>query len=184
MKFQRLAIPDLILIEPDVYQDHRGYFMETFRADLLGEFLGFQPAFCQGNQSKSHRGVLRGLHYQSAPFAQNKLVRVISGCIIDVAVDIRPNSSTFGQYVAIGLDATSQKQIFIPAGFAHGFLALEDNTICAYKVDAYYSAECSRGLAFDDPDIGINWHQYLPDDCHLILSHQDQNQPHLREITI
>ena len=178
MQFIRTNIPDVIIIEPKVHGDDRGYFVETFRADKLEEFLGFKINFCQDNESKSSRGVLRGLHYQLAPFAQTKLVRVIQGRVLDVAVDIRKNSVTFGQYVAVELSAKNKKQILIPRGFAHGFVVLEDNTVFAYKVDNYYSPECDRGIAFDDESLNIDW---ILEKQELKLSEKDTKQPNLNE---
>ncbi len=156
MTFTRTAIPDVVIIEPKVHGDSRGYFVETFRQDKLEEFLGYQINFCQDNESKSSKGVLRGLHYQLPPHAQTKLVRVISGRVLDVAVDIRKNSPTFGKYVAVELSGENKKQLLIPRGFAHGFVVLEDDTVFAYKVDNYYSPECDRGIAFDDKNLNID----------------------------
>lgn len=178
MKFTRTSIVDVIIIEPTVHGDSRGYFVETFRADKLEEFLGYKIDFCQDNESKSSKGVLRGLHYQLPPFAQTKLVRVIQGKVLDVAADIRKNSPTFGQYVAVELSAENKRQLLIPRGFAHGFVVLEDDTVFAYKVDSYYSPGCDRGIAFDDPDIGIDWQ--LPHE-QLNLSAKDRVQPKLSE---
>ena len=176
MKFIRTEIEDVVIIEPKLHGDDRGYFVETFRQDKLEEFLGFNVHFCQDNESKSSRGVLRGLHYQLAPAAQTKLVRVIQGSVVDVAVDIRKGSPTFGQYVAVELSAENKKQLFVPRGFAHAFVVLEDNTIFAYKVDNYYSPENDRGVAFDDPSIGIEWPMDVSD---LLLSDKDKKQPKL-----
>lgn len=178
MQFIRTAIPDVVIIEPQVHGDERGYFVETFRTDKLEEFLGYKINFCQDNESKSSKGVLRGLHYQLPPFAQTKLVRVIQGKVLDVAVDIRKGSLTFGQYVAIELSAENKRQLLVPRGFAHGFVVLEDDTVFAYKVDSYYSPECDRGIAFDDPDIGIDWQ--IPHE-QLNLSAKDRVQPKLYE---
>ena len=147
MNFTRTSIFDVVIIEPVVHGDHRGYFVETFREDKLEAFLGYKINFCQDNESKSSRGVLRGLHYQLPPFVQTKLVRVIQGKVLDVAVDIRKNSPTFGQYVAVELSAENKRQLLVPRGCAHGFVVLEDNTVFAYKVDSYYSPECDRGIA-------------------------------------
>lgn len=181
MTFTRQSIPDVVLIEPKVHGDHRGYFVETFREDKLSAFLGYTIAFCQDNESKSSRGVLRGLHYQLPPFAQTKLVRVIQGSVLDVAVDIRKGSPTFGYHVSALLSAENKKQLLIPRGFAHGFVVLEDDTVFAYKVDAYYSPECDRGIAFDDAAIGIDWN--LPHDA-LKLSDKDTRQPLLRDAEV
>ena len=157
MKFIRTDIPDVVIIEPTVFGDERGYFVETFRQDKLHEFLGFSIHFLQDNESKSSYGVLRGLHYQLAPAAQTKLVRVIKGKVLDVAVDIRTDSPTFGEHVSVELSEQNKRQLLIPRGFAHGFVVLEDDTVFAYKVDNYYSPEHDRGIAFNDPAIGINW---------------------------
>ena len=179
MNFIRTAIPDVIIIEPVVHGDHRGYFVETFRADKLEEFIGYKINFCQDNESKSSRGVLRGLHYQLPPHSQTKLVRVIQGSVLDVAVDIRKNSPTFGQHVTVELSADNKRQLLVPRGFAHGFVVLEDDTTFAYKVDNYYSPECDRGIAFDDKDLNINW-QLAHDE--LKLSDKDTKQPKLFSI--
>ena len=174
MNFIRTNIPDVIIIEPTVHGDDRGYFVETFRADKLEAFLGFKLNFGQDNESKSSRGVLRGLHYQLPPHAQSKLVRVIAGRVLDVAVDIRKNSPTFGQHVAVELSADNKKQMFVPRGFAHGFVVLEDDTIFAYKVDNYYSPQCDRGIAFDDKNLNIDW---ILNKEELNLSAKDKVQP-------
>lgn len=178
MKFTRTHIQDVVVCEPTVHGDDRGYFVETFREDKLFDFLGYKINFCQDNESKSLRGVLRGLHYQLDPHAQTKLVRVIKGRVLDVAVDIRKGSPTFGQHVAVELNAENKKQLLVPRGFAHGFVVLEDDTIFAYKVDNYYSPECDRGIAFDDIDIAIDWQVSLND---LKLSAKDKVQPKLRD---
>jgi len=174
MTFERTAIADVVIIDPKVHGDERGYFVETFRADKLEEFLGFRVPFCQDNESRSSRGVLRGLHYQLPPFAQSKLVRVIEGEVLDVAVDIRKGSPTFGQHVAVLLSGENKRQLFIPRGFAHGFVVLSQTCTFAYKVDNYYSPECDRGIAFNDPAIGINWQL---DHTKLQLSAKDTKQP-------
>ena len=178
MQFKRTKIEDVVIIEPKVHGDDRGYFVETFRQDKLEDFLGFKVRFCQDNESKSSRGVLRGLHYQLAPAAQTKLVRVIQGRVLDVAVDIRKGSPTFGQYVAVELSAENKRQLFVPRGFAHAFVVLEDDTIFAYKVDNYYSPENDRGVAFDDPAIGIEWGIERKE---LNLSDKDTKQPLLAD---
>ena len=178
MTFTRTAIPDVVIIEPKVHGDSRGYFVETFVSNKLEEFLGYKINFCQDNESKSSKGVLRGLHYQLPPHAQTKLVRVIHGRVLDVAVDIRKNSPTFGQHVAVELSGENKKQLLIPRGFAHGFVVLEDDTIFAYKVDNYYSPECDRGIAFDDKNLTINW---ILNHNELNLSAKDTKQPKLNE---
>ena len=178
MQFTRTAIPDVVIIEPQVHGDERGYFVETFRADKLEEFLGYKINFCQDNESKSSRGVLRGLHYQLHPAAQTKLVRVIQGRVLDVAVDIRKGSSTFGKHVAVELSGENKKQMLVPRGFAHGFVVLEDDTVFAYKVDNYYSPENDRGILFSDEALAIDWK--VPH-SELNLSAKDKTQPKLVE---
>lgn len=179
MTFTRTSIPDVVIIEPTVHGDLRGYFVETFVSNKLEEFLGFKINFCQDNESKSSKGVLRGLHYQLPPHAQTKLVRVISGRVLDVAVDIRKDSPTFGQHVAVLLSAENKKQLLVPRGFAHGFVVLEDDTIFAYKVDNYYSPQCDRGIAFDDKNLAIDW---MIKKEELKLSEKDTKQPKLFDI--
>ena len=178
MTFTRTAISDVVIIEPKVHGDSRGYFVETFVSNKLEEFLGYKINFCQDNESKSSKGVLRGLHYQLPPHAQTKLVRVIHGRVLDVAVDIRKNSPTFGKYVAVELSGENKKQLVVPRGFAHGFVVLEDDTIFAYKVDNYYSPECDRGIAFDDKNLNIDW---ILNHNELNLSAKDTKQPKLNE---
>jgi len=178
MTFTRTAIPDVVIIEPKVHGDSRGYFVETFVSNKLDEFLRYKINFCQDNESKSSKGVLRGLHYQLPPHAQTKLVRVISGRVLDVAVDIRKNSPTFGKYVAVELSGENKKQLLIPRGFAHGFVVLEDDTVFAYKVDNYYSPQCDRGIAFDDENLNIDW---ILNHNELNLSAKDTKQPKLNE---
>ncbi|MFW0743827.1 dTDP-4-dehydrorhamnose 3,5-epimerase [Aliarcobacter butzleri] len=179
MQFVRTDIKDIVIIESKVHGDDRGYFVETFREDKLEEFLGYKINFCQDNESKSSKGVLRGLHYQLAPYAQTKLVRVIQGRVLDVAVDIRKGSPTFGKYVAVELSAENKRQLLIPRGFAHGFVVLEDDTVFAYKVDNYYSPQCDRGIAYDDESLNINW---ILNKEELNLSAKDTKQPKLNEI--
>jgi dTDP-4-dehydrorhamnose 3,5-epimerase len=178
MNFIRTEIPDVVIIEPVVHGDERGYFTETYRKDKLEDFLGFSVNFCQDNESKSRYGVLRGLHYQLPPFAQTKLVRVITGSVLDVAVDIRKGSPTFGQYVAVELTEENKRQLFVPRGFAHGFVVLSEEATFAYKVDNFYSPECDRGIAFDDPSIGVDW-QIVKEK--LQLSAKDTKQPLLQD---
>jgi dTDP-4-dehydrorhamnose 3,5-epimerase len=178
MNFKRLSIPDVILCEPQIFGDNRGYFAETFRQDKLNKFLGFTINFCQDNESKSSYSVLRGLHYQLPPFAQTKLVRVIKGKVLDVAVDIRKGSPTFGKHVAVELTEENKRQLLVPRGFAHGFVVLSEEAIFAYKVDNYYSPECDRGLAFNDKAIGIDWKLDIEQ---LKLSDKDTKQPLLKD---
>jgi len=180
MQFIPQTIADVVLIKPKVHGDDRGYFIETFRQDKFEAALGYTVNFVQDNESKSTKGVLRGLHYQLAPHAQSKLVRVIEGSVLDVAVDIRSGSPTYGQHVAVELSAENKHQLFIPRGFAHGFVVLSETAIFAYKVDNYYSPECDRGLLFNDPELAIDWQ--LPTDS-LQLSEKDTKQPAFSELT-
>ena len=179
MQFIAQSIPDIFVIKPKVHGDQRGYFVETFRQDKLEEALGYKVDFVQDNESKSSKGVLRGLHFQLAPHAQSKLVRVIDGSVLDVAVDIRKGSPTFGQHVAVELSGDNKKQMFVPRGFAHGFVVLTDTATFAYKVDNYYSPECDRGLAFDDKTLNIDWRLAKES---LLLSEKDTEQLLLAEL--
>jgi dTDP-4-dehydrorhamnose 3,5-epimerase len=161
------SIPDVLLIEPKVFADDRGYFMESYN---LNDFEEFLPGvkFVQDNESKSTRGVLRGLHFQKAPHAQAKLIRVIQGSIWDVAVDIRPESPTFKQYVYAELSAKNHSQLFIPRGFAHGFIVTSDMAIVQYKTDNFYEILADAGIHLHDPDLNIPWP--LPKEEHLLSS--------------
>lgn len=179
MTFTRTVISDVIICEPIVHGDARGYFVETFREDKLEDFLGYKIKFLQDNESKSAYGVLRGLHYQLEPFAQTKLVRVISGTILDVAVDIRKNSPTFGLHVSIELSGENKKQMLVPKGFAHGFVVLSDEATVAYKVDNYYAPQCDRGLMYNDQFLKIDWK--IPE-ASLVISGKDQKHPYFSEI--
>lgn len=180
MKFIETALKEIIIIEPEIHGDGRGYFIESFRADKLQEFIGYKIDFTQDNESRSSYGVLRGLHYQLPPFAQTKLVRVIQGRVLDVAVDIREGSPTFGKHTIVELSGENKRQLLIPRGFAHGFVVLENDTIFAYKVDNYYSPEHDRGIAFNDGDLAIDW-QVEPNK--LLLSEKDKKHPKLSEAT-
>ena len=176
MEFIQQQIPEVMLIKPTVHPDKRGYFSETFRQDLFEAAIGYSVNFVQDNESNSAQGVLRGLHYQLPPFAQAKLVRVIEGSVLDVAVDIRRSSSTFGQHVAAELTGENKHQLFIPHGFAHGFVVLSEYATFAYKVDNYYAPDYDRGLAFNDSALGIDWQLPLQQ---LQLSEKDKSQPAL-----
>ncbi len=178
MKFKRTAIHDVIVCEPKIFGDERGYFVETFRQDKLEEFLEYKINFCQDNESKSSFGVLRGLHYQLPPFAQTKLVRVIKGSVLDVVVDVRKGSKTFGKHVSIELTGENKKQVLIPRGFAHGFIVLSEEATFAYKVDNYYSLEYDRGIAFDDKSLNIDWKVPVEK---MQLSPKDTKQPLLEK---
>jgi dTDP-4-dehydrorhamnose 3,5-epimerase len=179
VEFIPQSIPDVWIIEPKVHGDERGYFAETYRQDMFEDVLGYKVNFVQDNESKSYKGVLRGLHFQLAPYAQSKLVRVIEGTVLDIAVDIRRGSPNFGQHVAIELSSSNKKQMFIPRGFAHGFLVLSDTATFAYKVDNFYSPECDRGLAFDDIDLKIDWKLNKQE---ILISDKDSQQPRLKDL--
>ena len=157
MKATPLAIADVILLEPKVFGDDRGFFFESFNQQVFEEAVGYSVQFVQDNHSKSQRGVLRGLHYQLAPKAQGKLVRVIHGEVFDVAVDIRQDSPTYGQWVAEILSAENKKQLWIPPGFAHGFLTLSESAEFLYKTTEYYAPEFERSIIWNDPTINIEW---------------------------
>ena len=167
----------LVCVTPKRHGDQRGWFSETFRNDLFADRIG-QDVFVQDNQSFSREvGTLRGLHFQLPPHPQAKLVRCLAGSIFDVAVDIRQGSPTYGQWIGVELSAENGKQLYIPAGFAHGFMTLEPDTMIFYKVTGYYSPECDRGLAWNDSDILIDWPQQR---VKPILSHKDEMQPSLK----
>ncbi len=179
MKLIQTELEDLWIVEPISFQDHRGFFLESYNQRKFEE-QGIHIDFIQDNHSLSvSTGTLRGLHYQLAPKAQTKLVRVLAGSIFDVAVDLRPDSRTFGQWVGVTLSAENKHQLLVPKGFAHGFYTLEPNTQVAYKVDEYYSLEHDRGIRWNDPDIGISWPSDSP-----ILSNKDEVSPNLHEVII
>lgn len=178
MKYTRTEIPDVVICEPRVFEDKRGYFMESFKEDTLDEFLNSKINFCQDNESSSTKGVLRGLHYQIGTFAQTKLVRVIQGSVLDIAVDIRKSSPTFGKHIAIELSGKNKKQLLVPKGFAHGFIVLSDTAIFSYKVDTPYNFENERGIAYDDSDLGIDW---ILHENEFILSEKDTRNPLLNQ---
>ena len=178
MKFTHQSIADVVLIETTIHKDDRGYFVETFRQDLFEEVLGYQVNFIQDNESKSSKGVLRGLHYQIEPYAQAKLIRVIEGRVLDVAVDIRKSSPTFGQHVAVELSEKNKHELFIPYGFAHGYVVLSDSATLVYKVDNYYAPEYDRGIAFNDSKLGIDWKLAVDE---LLLSNRDRTHPNLSD---
>lgn len=180
MNFIRTNIPEIIIIEPTVHGDERGYFIETFRQDKLEAYLGYKVNFCQDNESRSRHGVLRGLHYQLPPFSQSKLVRVIDGKVLDVAVDIRVGSPTFGMHAAVELSGKNKKQMFIPRGFAHGFVVLSETCTFMYKVDNYYAPAYDRGIAYNDEMLAIDWKISFDT---LQLSEKDTKQPKFGVIT-
>ena len=173
MHYLTTDIPDVWIIEPQVYADARGYFMETWRETDFNNHIGKDIHFVQDNQSMSSRGVLRGLHYQKGAASQAKLVRVLQGCVLDVAVDLRASSPTFGRYIAVELSADNRRQLFIPRGFAHGFQVLSDTAVFTYKVDNAYCPEAECSIRFDDPAIGIEWPITGTD---VVLSDKDLNK--------
>lgn len=176
MKASHTALPNVLLLEPAVHRDERGWFMESYVEGSM-KSLGIEANFVQDNHSFSlHRGTLRGLHFQNEPMAQSKLVRCTRGSILDVVVDIRKDSLTFRKWVSLELSSTNMRQVFIPKGFAHGFLTLEDSTEVQYKVDNYYSKENDRGIRYDDPDLGIAWIVNHP-----VLSDKDARAPFLKD---
>lgn len=179
MEVIKTAIEDVLIIEPRVFGDARGYFFESFNAKEFAEKTGIQVVFVQDNESLSHYGVLRGLHYQQPPFAQSKLVRVVKGSVLDVAVDIRKGSPTYGQHVAVELSAENHRQFYMPKGIAHGFSVLSDEVIFQYKCDDFYAPQSESAIAWDDPDLAIDWQ--LPVDK-IILSEKDRHHPYLRDI--
>jgi len=157
MKATRLAIPDVVMLEPQVFSDPRGAFFESFNARSFADLVGYLPEFVQDNHSISARGVLRGLHFQLPPLAQGKLVRVVRGEAFDVAVDIRPGSPSFGRWVAEMLSADNRKQLWIPEGFAHGFMALRDDTEFLYKTTRFYDPASERCITWNDPTVAVQW---------------------------
>ncbi len=157
MNYIQAAIEGVWVIEPKVFNDQRGYFFEAWKQAEFDEHIGRHVSFIQDNESKSSYGVLRGLHYQKGEFSQAKLVRVVKGCVLDVAVDIRKSSSTFGKYVAVELSEENKRQFFIPRGFAHGFLVLSDEAIFTYKVDNVYAPQAEASIRWNDETIGIDW---------------------------
>jgi dTDP-4-dehydrorhamnose 3,5-epimerase len=176
MQIERLEIPDLLLVTPRKHSDQRGFFSEIFRADVFAG-SGTDASFVQDNHVHStQKGVLRGLHFQTPPHAQGKLIRCTRGAILDVAVDIRVGSPTYGRHVAVELSAANWRQLWVPSGFAHGYLTLEDDCEVIYKVTDYYAPEFERGIAWDDPALAINWR--LPAG-EIILSDKDRKQPRI-----
>uniref|UniRef100_UPI004047F26D dTDP-4-dehydrorhamnose 3,5-epimerase n=1 Tax=Polaribacter sp. TaxID=1920175 RepID=UPI004047F26D len=178
MKFIETAIPDLVIIEPNVFGDDRGYFLESYNQKQFEEHIG-TISFVQDNESKSSRGVLRGLHFQSPPFEQSKLVRCIAGEVLDVAVDIRKNSPTFGQHVSVLLSGENKRQLFVPRGFAHGFVVLSDYATFAYKVDNWYAPDHDNGIIWNDSALNIDWK--IEKEA-IILSTKDTQLPSLSHI--
>ncbi len=180
MEIINTSIPEVKIVVPKVFGDHRGYFFESWNVNKYTE-AGIDCNWMQDNESKSCRGVLRGLHYQAAPYTQAKLVRVIKGAVLDVAVDIRKNSPTFGKHVAVELTEENKYQLFVPRGFAHGFVVLSDEAIFAYKCDNTYMPSHERGIAFNDPALGIEWRVDAAD---VLLSEKDGKNPFLADAEV
>ena len=180
IKVAETSIPGVVIIEPTVFGDARGYFFESWSQ------RDFDAAVCpvrfvQDNESRSTYGVLRGLHFQKGEYAQSKLLRVVKGRVLDVAVDIRPESPTFGKYVSVELSEDNHRQLFIPRGFAHGFVVLSEEAVCQYKCDCFYHKEAEAGIAWNDPSIGIDWKIPAKD---IILSEKDRHNPLLKDIQL
>ena len=172
-------IEDLYVIEPRVFNDNRGFFYEFFNQELFEKTVKQNVHFVQDNLAKSAKGVLRGFHFQKEPYAQTKLVSVLNGAVLDVVVDLRKNSKTFGRHFSIILSADNKKQLFIPRGFAHAYLSLEDDSLFFYKIDNYYNPGSEAGIRFDDPDLNVDW-QY--DFSKIILSEKDRNLPYFKDL--
>ena len=177
MKVISTEIEEVKIIEPAVFGDHRGYFFESYSQKEFEEKV-CKTTFVQDNESKSKYGVLRGLHFQKEPYAQAKLVRVVQGSVLDVAVDIRKGSPTYGKYVAVELSAENKRQMFIPRGFAHGFVVLSEEVIFQYKCDNYYAPQSEGGITWDDKELNIDWQILVSD---LVLSEKDTKHPALNE---
>lgn len=178
MEVLKTEIEGVVIIEPRVFGDARGYFFESFNAREFAEKTGMQVNFVQDNESMSHYGVLRGLHFQQPPFAQSKLVRVVKGRVLDIAVDIRVGSPTYGKYVSVELTEDSHRQFFMSKGFAHGFSVLSDEVIFQYKCDEFYAPQSEGAIAWNDPDLAIDWQ--IPADK-VLLSDKDKKHPFLRD---
>ena len=178
MNIIRTDVDGVLIVEPKVFGDSRGYFMEVFSERDFRAATGLDVHFVQDNESMSSKGVLRGLHFQKAPYSQSKLVRVVSGSVQDVAVDLRAGSPTFGKYVSVVLSGENRRMFYIPEGFAHGFLVLEDNTVFQYKCGAFYEPSSEGSVRWDDPDIGVEW---MRTEGKLLLSDKDRRAPLLSE---
>ena len=178
MKFIKTAIQDVYIIEPSVFGDNRGYFLESFNLEKFEENV-YPIKFVQDNESKSSKGVLRGLHFQKPPFDQAKLVRCVEGSVMDVAVDIRKGSPTYGKHVAVELSGENKRQLFVPRGFAHGFSVLSETAVFAYKVDNRYAPASDSGIRFDDKELNIDWGLTEED---IQLSEKDKNLPSFKDL--
>ena len=181
MTIKETKLEGCYILQPNIFKDKRGYFIESFNQKTFNSLLGLDVNFVQDNESKSSKGVLRGLHYQLGEYAQAKLVRVVKGAVLDVAVDVREGSKTFGQHVAVELTEENKTQLFVPRGFAHGFIVLEDETIFSYKCDNYYHKASEAGLIYNDKDLNIDWKLPSTD---FILSDKDIILPKLKDAKI
>ena len=166
------------LISPEIHKDNRGYFFESYKLSIYNQYLGKEVIFIQDNEAKSSKGVLRGLHFQIPPYEQAKLIRVIQGSILDVAVDLRKNSPTYGKHISVELDDKNKKQLFIPKGFAHGYIVLSKDATIAYKVDNEYRPDMESGIIYNDAKLNIDWK--LPS-CEILVSDKDINLPPFKE---
>ena len=180
MNYKETFIKGVFVIEPKVFDDTRGYFFEAWKQREFNEKVG-EVDFIQDNESKSSYGVLRGLHYQEGEYSQAKLVRVIKGKVLDVAVDIRPDSPTFGKHVMVELSGENKRQLFMPRGMAHGFLVMSEEAVFTYKVDNVYAPQAERGIRWDDPTLGIEW---PIDPARVCTSEKDMHQPMFKELNI
>lgn len=178
MRILKTDIEGVLIIEPQLFEDERGYFFEAFSERKFAELTGIETRFVQDNESRSAKGVVRGLHFQLPPFAQSKLVRAVRGTILDVAVDIRRGSPTFGKHIAVELSEHNHRQLFIPRGFAHGFSVLEGDAIVEYKCDNYYAPEAEGAIRWDDPTLAIDWHTIHNE---AIVSAKDKLNPLFEE---
>ena len=173
MKYIKTNIEDLIILEPEIFGDNRGYFIESYNQKKFEDIVG-KVLFVQDNESKSTKGVLRGLHFQKPPFDQAKLVRCIAGKVLDVAVDLRKRSKTYGQHIVVELSSENKRQLFVPRGFAHGFLVLSENAIFSYKVDNVYAPDYDSGIRWNDPKLNIPW---VMDESEILVSKKDSKLP-------
>lgn len=180
MEITATPIEGIYIIEPEVFGDSRGYFFESFNLREFEKKIG-RIEFVQDNESKSRYGVVRGLHFQKAPYAQSKLVRCVKGKVMDIAVDIRKGSPTFGKYTAVELSEENHRQLFLPKGMAHGFAVLSEEAVFQYKCDEFYHPEAEGAIAWNDPEIGIEWP--IPE-TDIILSEKDRNHPHLKDLCL
>lgn len=181
MNLIKSRLTDLLIIEPIIFYDERGYFLESYNKNKLEKLMGKQYSFVQDNESKSSYGVIRGLHYQLAPFGQTKIVRVLEGSIFDVAVDLRKDSPTYGEWIGVELSSDNKKQFLVPKGFAHGFSVLSETVVLAYKCDEYYHPEAEAGVIYNDYSLGIDWK--IPEN-EVIISEKDRLLPELKNAKI